>query len=52
MPSIFAVNAATAAVRFLISSSRDMVETFFTVYGRLNYKAVFIERLDYFTKHV
>jgi hypothetical protein len=47
-----AVRATTAAVRASILDSRDMVEAFFTSYGRLNYEAVFNERLDDFTKHI
>jgi hypothetical protein len=46
LDSILAVRATTAAVRASILDSRDMVEAFFTGYGRLNYEAIFIERFD------
>jgi hypothetical protein len=50
LDSSFAVKATTAAVRFLISVSSD-IERLLTSYRGLNYKTVFIERLDYFTEH-
>jgi hypothetical protein len=49
--SNLAVRAWTAAVRASILDSRD-IQRFLYVYRWLNYKAVFTERLDYFTNDI